>query len=63
MTLGQVYDLDLRRNEQLIKEVVTQAQGEVRHIESTTCQSKANGPDGSRRIPQTGSRNLDVILP
>ncbi|ORY33069.1 putative motor [Naematelia encephala] len=29
MTLGQVYDLDLKRNENLIKEVVVQAQGEM----------------------------------
>lgn len=29
MTLGQVYDLDLKRNEALIKEVVVQAQGEM----------------------------------
>lgn len=29
MTLGQVYDLDLKRNEGLIKEVVVQAQGEM----------------------------------
>ncbi|KAL7421138.1 dynein heavy chain [Cryptotrichosporon argae] len=29
MTLGQVYDLDLRTNEALIKEVVVQAQGEM----------------------------------
>jgi dynein heavy chain 1 len=29
MTLGQVYDLDLKRNEGLIKEVVMQAQGEM----------------------------------
>ena len=29
MTLGQVYDLDLKRNETVIKEVVTQAQGEM----------------------------------
>lgn len=29
MTLGQVYDLDLKRNEGLIKEVVLQAQGEM----------------------------------
>jgi hypothetical protein len=29
MTLGQVYDLDLRKNENLIKDVVMQAQGEV----------------------------------
>ncbi|WWC73019.1 uncharacterized protein I206_106984 [Kwoniella pini CBS 10737] len=29
MTLGQVYDLDIKRNETLIKEVVLQAQGEM----------------------------------
>jgi len=29
LTLGQVYDLDLKRNESVIKEVVIQAQGEV----------------------------------
>ncbi|KAK4688349.1 dynein cytoplasmic 1 heavy chain, partial [Tremellales sp. Uapishka_1] len=29
MTLGQVYDLDLKRNEAMIKEVVMQAQGEM----------------------------------
>ncbi|KIR72005.1 dynein heavy chain 1, cytosolic [Cryptococcus deuterogattii CA1014] len=29
MTLGQVYDLDLKRNEALIKEAVVQAQGEM----------------------------------
>lgn len=29
MTLGNVYDMDLKRNETLIKEVITQAQGEV----------------------------------
>lgn len=30
LTLGQVYDLDLKRNEVLIKEVIAQAGGEVR---------------------------------
>jgi dynein heavy chain 1 len=29
MTLGHVYDLDLKKNEPLIREVITQAQGEV----------------------------------
>lgn len=29
MTLGNVYDLDLKKNESLIKEVIIQAQGEV----------------------------------
>ena len=32
MTLGHVYDMDLRRNENLIKEVIIQAQGEVRRF-------------------------------
>ena len=30
MTLGNVYDMDLKKNENLIKEVIIQAQGEVR---------------------------------
>ena len=29
MTLGHVYDLDLKKNEMLIKEFIIQAQGEV----------------------------------
>jgi hypothetical protein len=29
MTLGHVYDMDLKKNETLIKEVIIQAQGEV----------------------------------
>ena len=29
MTLGHVYDLDLKKNETVIKEVIFQAQGEV----------------------------------
>ena len=32
MTLGHVYDMDLKKNETLIKEVIIQAQGEVRSI-------------------------------
>lgn len=30
LTLGQIYDLDLKKNEVSIKEVITQAAGEVR---------------------------------
>lgn len=29
MTLGHVYDLDLKKNETIIKDVIIQAQGEV----------------------------------
>ena len=32
MTLGNVYDLDLKTNESLIKEVIVQAQGEVTSV-------------------------------
>jgi dynein heavy chain 1 len=34
MTLGHVYDMDLKKNETLIKEVIIQAQGEVRSAAS-----------------------------
>lgn len=39
MTLGHVYDMDLRKNENIIKEVIIQAQGEVRvsNISSMRC--------------------------
>lgn len=33
MTLGNVYDMDLKKNETLIKEVIIQAQGEVRVLD------------------------------
>jgi dynein heavy chain 1 len=34
MTLGHVYDMDLKKNETLIKEVIIQAQGEVGLVSS-----------------------------
>ena len=37
MTLGHVYDMDLRKNETLIKEVIIQAQGEVRRNQVDMC--------------------------
>jgi hypothetical protein len=39
MSLGHVYDLDLKKNETLIKDVIIQAQGEVR----TLCLQVDNG--------------------
>lgn len=33
MTLGHVYDLDLKKNEGLIKDVIIQAQGEVCEVD------------------------------
>ena len=38
MTLGHVYDMDLKKNESLIKEVIIQAQGEVRSVSLNACQ-------------------------
>jgi dynein heavy chain 1, cytosolic len=32
MTLGNVYDLDLKKNESKIKDVIVQAQGEVSFV-------------------------------
>jgi len=32
MTLGNVYDMDLKKNESLIKEVIMQAQGEASQV-------------------------------
>jgi len=34
MTLGHVYDLDLKKNETPIREVIVQAQGEVGDIDA-----------------------------
>lgn len=65
MTLGHVYDMDLRRNESTIKEVIIQAQGEVRLNHSSP-----NRPliviiaccvDGPRRVYPTGERDLDQL--
>ena len=38
MTLGNVYDMDLKKNEALIKEVIIQAQGEVGIRRGSCCQ-------------------------
>lgn len=60
MTLGHVYDMDLKKNETLIKEVIIQAQGEVRSVSliyTTVCQCSCI--DGSRRVHQTSQRDLD----
>jgi dynein heavy chain 1 len=32
MTLGHVYDMDLKKNEIVIRDVIIQAQGEVRSV-------------------------------
>ena len=42
LTLGNVYDMDLKRNETLIKEVIVQAQGEVRTPNNLAASSMLN---------------------
>lgn len=62
MTLGNVYDLDLKKNESLIKEVIIQAQGEV------MCSTGLSfitliyyRIDGSGRVRQTGEGVMDQL--
>jgi hypothetical protein len=50
MTLGHVYDLDLKRNENLIREVIIQAQGEVRMVLRYVCTKIDGFLDGFRRV-------------
>ena len=50
MTLGNVYDMDLKRNESLIKEVITQAQGEVMTYSSLSRFFLTGNADGARRV-------------
>ena len=62
MTLGHVYDMDLRRNENLIKEVIIQAQGEVRC--TAICdinQVFKHIPDGARGVYQASQGDLDKL--
>jgi len=50
MILGHVYDLDLKKNESLIKEVIIQAQGEVSNF--LECK------DFIKRIPSDGTGGI-----
>lgn len=47
MTLGNVYDLDLKKNESKIKDVIIQAQGEVRPLVYSLCPPLYLRVDGS----------------
>jgi hypothetical protein len=58
MTLGNVYDLDLKKNESKIKDVITQAQGEVRSL-LLFRDSIDWCIDGPRRVHQASQRDLD----
>lgn len=61
LTLGQVYDLDLKRNETLIKDVIIQAQGEVRTRSNYVGGYLTRTSDGSGGILEAGPRNLDKL--
>lgn len=65
MNLGHVYDLDLKKNETLIKEVIIQAQGEVGQLFSYSDTPLIILPrlDGTRGIYQTGQGDLVKLYP
>ena len=60
MTLGNVYDMDLKRNESTIKEVITQAQGEVMiYVALPCCLFLTGNADGARGIYQASQGSMD----
>lgn len=59
MTLGNVYDLDLKKNESTIREVIIQAQGEVRASQLFDKLVLMLCKDGSRGVHQASQGNLD----
>ena len=59
MTLGHVYDLDPKKNEMLIKEVIIQAQGEVPLLPFILLAYANGGSDGTGRIHQAGEGDMD----
>lgn len=63
MTLGHVYDLDLKKNENPIKEVIIQAQGEVRPTIGTLIFEGFIGCvlDGFGGVYQTGQGDMDQL--
>ena len=62
MTLGHVYDLDLKKNESLIKETIIQAQGEVKilPVPFLKC-SYSSSSDGTGGVHQAGQGDLDKL--
>lgn len=60
MTLGHVYDLDLKKNEQVIKDVIIQAQGEMA-LEEFIKQVCFLLVDFRAMLMFIGSRNLDQL--
>ena len=64
MSLGHVYDMDLKRNESVIKEVIIQAQGEVSHDETSLIDlADLVSTDGAGGVYQTSEGNLDELHP
>jgi hypothetical protein len=64
MTLGNVYDMDLKKNEALIKEVIIQAQGEVGLPTGNALLLVLTlYLDGVGRIYQDGQGNLVQLYP
>jgi hypothetical protein len=61
MTLGNVYDLDLKKNESKIKDVIIQAQGEVCSLLLSFVYLTYWWIDGSRGIHQTGQGDVDQL--
>lgn len=62
MTLGHVYDLDLKKNETIIKEVIIQAQGEVR--KTILFLKNVLSPTyivGARGVHQDGQGDMDEL--
>ena len=64
MSLGHVYDMDLKRNESVIKEVIIQAQGEVSHDETSLIDlADLVSTDGAGGVYTSSEGDLDRIHP
>ena len=61
MTLGHVYDLDLKKNESLIKETIIQAQGEVKILPVPFLKYSYSSSDGTGGVHQAGQGDLDKL--
>ena len=63
MTLGHVYDMDLKKNENLIKDVIIQAQGEVGLCFFEAIRKNHDSVDGGGRVHQASEGDLDQLYP
>lgn len=64
LTLGNVYDLDLKRNEREIRDVCEQARGEVRPSpkSASTCAYRIASTAQPGRLPGYGQRGVVELL-